>query len=195
MTAHSRQPRGAPRSRLLSEVLFVLLLVAVFGTAYAASAFDFRRSESRAAVELQTVVATQLSRAQSAMAQIAELEGRFDRELFPSVGVSVSELREASKYPAVLTRVLLEQDGARDAWANILNCPVASPATATAESLMASVSDRSKIQSATEADRQALVVMLADLSARLEALKARAKNLEHVRFMVEADRLDSPGSK
>lgn len=195
MSTHSRQPRGANRSLLLREAVFVLLLCAVFGTAYAASAFDFRRSESRSAVELQETVVTLLSQAQGAIAEIVEGEGRFDRDLLAAVGVSASEVRDSNKFPPDLTRVLLQQEAAREAWANIVNCPATSPVVKDAESLVAGVSPRAKLQSATEVDKQTLAVMLADLSKRLEAVKARAKDLEHIRFMVEADRLESPGHK
>lgn len=195
MSANSANSRGANHLRLLRESAFVLLLSVVFGMAYAASAFDFRRSELRAAAEVQEAVAKQLSQAKGAIAEIAEREGRFSGELFASVGVSASELREANQYPPDLTRVLLQQEAARDAWAHIVNCPATSPVVADAEALVGVVSARAKFQNATQVDRQTLAVMLADLSTRLEAVKARAKNLDHVRFMVEADRLESPGSK
>jgi hypothetical protein len=195
MSANSRLPRGANRALLLREAAFVLLLCAVFGTAYAASTFDYRRSQSRSATELQATVAEQLSQAQALIAEIADAEGRFNSDLFAAVGVSGSEIRDSSAFPPDLTRVLLQQEAAREAWADIVNCPATTPFGKDAESLVAELTTRAKLQIATEGDRRALAVMLADLSKRLEAVKARAKDLEHVRFMVEAERLESPGRK
>jgi hypothetical protein len=195
MSAHFRQRRGAARSLLVREAAFVLLVCAVFGTAYAASAFDHRRFEARSAVELQAAVATQISEARSSIAEIVDGEGRFNVELSAAAGVSVSDTKDPSTYPPDLTQVLLQQEATREAWANIVNCPTSSTVVKEAESLVEGVSERAKLQSATEADKQALAIMLADLKKRLEAVKARSQNLEHVRFMVEAERLESPSRK